>query len=74
MIKPKHYQGLEPITFIQAHHMLFEEGCVIKYVTRQMYKDDIQNRIEDLEKAKTYIDFIISRLEESCCGDGGNLQ
>ena len=55
--KPKHYTqwGIEPIDFIASNKMNFLEGNVIKYVTRYKYK----NWIEDLKKAKFYLDKLI---------------
>ena len=52
-----HYSDLaiEPIEFIIANNLGFCEGNVIKYVSRWKVK----NGIEDLEKARWYIDFLI---------------
>ena len=56
-----HYKSLkiQPIEFIMANDLSYNQGNVIKYVTR--YKD--KNGIEDLRKAKHYIDFMIEELE-----------
>ena len=58
---PKHYAdrvpGIECIEVTQ--HFPFNLGNVIKYVWRCGYKGD---PIEDLEKARTYLDFEIARL------------
>ena len=58
-----HYKnkGIQPIDYITSNKMSYSEGCVIKYITR--YKE--KNGIEDLEKAKHYIDFLIADMEES---------
>jgi len=58
-ISPKHYSKykIEPIDFIIANELDFCTGNVIKYVLR--YKD--KNGIEDLHKAKKYIDFLINK-------------
>lgn len=52
-----HYKQLtiQPIEYIHANNIPFLEGNVIKYVTRWRTK----NGIDDLEKAKHYIDILI---------------
>ena len=52
-----HYSDLaiESIDFITANNLGFCEGNVIKYISRWKVK----NGIEDLEKARWYIDFLI---------------
>ena len=52
-----HYKeyAIQPITFIQANELEFCVGNVIKYVCRHRFK----NGVEDLKKAKHYIDFIL---------------
>lgn len=56
-ISPDHYatHAIEPIEFILANKLGFCEGNIIKYVTRWRLK----NGIQDLEKAKRYIEFLI---------------
>ena len=44
--------------YIIDQNMNFLEGCVVKYITR--YKE--KNGIEDLEKAKIFIDKIIDTM------------
>jgi hypothetical protein len=58
-----HYigQGIQPIEYILANELDFCEGNVVKYVTRWRYK----NGIEDLYKAKHYIEFLIKDVEET---------
>ena len=57
---PTHYHTkIQPIEFIEANNLGFHEGNVIKYITR--YKE--KNGIEDLEKAKTYIEMLIKKLK-----------
>lgn len=58
---PKHYksEGIEPIQYIQSHGFNFALGNVIKYVTRAGKKPG-SPAIEDLEKARQYLDFEIS--------------
>lgn len=59
-ITPDHYKTkITPIEFIEANNLGFHEGNVVKYITR--YKD--KNGIEDLEKAKTYIEMLIEKLK-----------
>ena len=52
-----HYSNLaiEPIDFITANNLGFCEGNVIKYISHWKAK----NGIEDLKKARWYIDFLI---------------
>lgn len=52
-----HYQKMtiEPVDFIMKNNLSFCQGNVIKYVCRYKDKDGIQ----DLLKAKQYIDFLI---------------
>ena len=58
----KHYKNknIEPIVYIQQNNLNFEEGNVIKYITR--WRD--KGGIEDLRKAKNYIDYLIKYEEE----------
>ena len=46
---------IQPTEFIHANNVAFIEGNIIKYVMR--HKD--KNGIEDLKKAKHYIDLLI---------------
>lgn len=57
-----HYSKMkiEPIKFILANDIPFCEGNVIKYICRYKDKDGIQ----DLLKAKQYIDFLIEEQRE----------
>ena len=52
-----HYSKLaiQPVEYINSNNLTYLQGNVIKYVTR--YKD--KNGIEDLQKAKHYIDLLI---------------
>lgn len=55
-INPSYYgTGLDVIDFCQKNNLDFMQGNVIKYVTR--YKE--KNGLEDLLKARKYIDRII---------------
>ena len=59
-INPEHYgnSGIDVIDFCQTNNLDFMQGNVIKYVFR--YKN--KNGLEDLEKAKEYIDRMIENL------------
>ena len=55
---PKHYnKGIEVWDYTDSWKMDFLEGNIIKYVTRYKHK----NGIEDLKKAKQYIERLIER-------------
>ena len=53
-----HYKNLEiqPIDYILGNQLGYAEGNVVKYVSR--WRD--KGGIEDLRKAKLYIDFLIA--------------
>lgn len=69
----KYYQsngGIEPIDLINAFNLNFNCGNVIKYVVRagnkiydNMNKDSCA--VQDLEKAKKYIEFEIERVKHN---------
>jgi Protein of unknwon function (DUF3310) len=54
-----HYNShaIQPFDVIVAYGMDFFEGSAVKYLMR--YKD--KNGVEDLEKARHYIDILIAR-------------
>ena len=54
-----HYKDMvmQPSEFINKNKLLFAEGNAIKYICRHANKGEVQ----DLEKAKHYIDMIIER-------------
>jgi hypothetical protein len=56
-----HYKlsPIQPIDYIMANNLNFCEGNVVKYVSRWRNK----NGVEDLLKARHYIDFLI---EDAC--------
>lgn len=56
-----HYKDLkiQPVEYIHANSIGFLEGSVIKYVTRWKHK----NGVEDLKKARHFLDLLI-QLEE----------
>ena len=58
IFNPPHYKiGVQPLDYIIANELDFLEGNIIKYVTR--YKN--KNGVEDLIKAKKYLDLLIER-------------
>lgn len=61
VVHPSHYnRGIEMWDYAYSHKLDFFEGNVVKYVTR--WRD--KNGIEDLKKAKQYLDKLIE-LNES---------
>ena len=61
--KPKHYSMvIEPATFIMQNNIPYAEGNVIKYICRWNKKHlSAAKQLEDLKKAKQYIDMIIAK-------------
>lgn len=63
---PQHYGGednqYEAIKVIDAWGLDFCLGNIVKYISRAGKKDDI---IQDLKKAKWYLDYKIAQLEIS---------
>lgn len=60
---PNHYNvgGIEVIDFIESWNLGFSLGNAIKYIARAPYKN---NELEDLKKARWYVDREIERLEK----------
>jgi len=61
---PSHYRkssGYEAIDVIEAWDLGFNLGNTIKYISRNGLKDP-SKRIEDLEKARWYLDREIQRI------------
>ena len=59
---PQHYKvgGIETIDFIEAKKLGHHLGNVVKYVTRYGHKKGKRkNPLEDLEKARWYLDRFI---------------
>ena len=56
-VKGTHYKNfvIQPTEFIHKNNLSFIQGNIIKYVMRYKFK----NGLEDLEKAKHYIDLLI---------------
>jgi hypothetical protein len=59
----EHYSKnkIQPIDYILANDMDFVSGNIIKYVTRYKHK----NGLEDLKKAKHYLEILINNYEVS---------
>lgn len=58
---PMHYNvGIEPVKYITSHGLDFLSGNVVKYVTRHKLKG---NPVEDLHKARVYIDMLLKQYE-----------
>ena len=59
-----HYKDMkiQPSEFVNKNKLLFAEGNAIKYICRHASKGEVQ----DLEKAKHYIDMIIERDYSYC--------
>lgn len=57
-----HYKnkGIQPIEYIMSNDLDFCEGCVVKYVSRWRSKGGL----DDLYKAKHYIEFLIEREQD----------
>jgi hypothetical protein len=56
---------IEPIAFILENRLGYCESNVVKYVCRYQYKHESKtDQINDLKKAKQYLDILIGRLED----------
>ena len=57
-----HYKdkGIQPIDYIMTNRLGFCEGKVIKYVSR--WRD--KNGLDDLLKAKHYLEFLIEEVRD----------
>jgi len=60
LYKPKYYKAgeFDVIEFCNRHELGFSEGNIIKYITRAGKKDS-KTKLEDLNKAKEYLDRLI---------------
>lgn len=63
-INPKHYKKgtIEVIDFIEDKGLDFHRGNIVKYVSRAGLKDK-KAELEDLKKARWYLEREIGRLE-----------
>jgi hypothetical protein len=69
---PRHYninsdgeQAIETYDYINSWRMGYAEGNIIKYVSRHKYKG---KAVQDLKKARWYLDRLIKELEEKESG------
>jgi hypothetical protein len=51
----RYISSIQPVEYIEANNLNFHEASIIKYITRWKMK----NGVEDLKKAKWYIDRLI---------------
>lgn len=60
-IRPPYYTRfrIEPLAFIAMNHLDFLQGNIIKYICRYEGK----NGVEDLMKARRYLDELINRTQ-----------
>ena len=67
--RPEHYtySSVEVIDAIEAWGLGYHLGNVVKYVARSAHKG---RQIEDLEKARWYLDRMIARLRQSSTSSG----
>ena len=64
---PSHYTQY-PVAVIElTRHMPFDDGNVVKYVARSPFKG---NRLQDLKKARWYLDDAIAEEEKKLSGLG----
>lgn len=63
-INPSYYrQGVEVIDFVESYSLNFHRGNAVKYIARAGKKDP-EKEVEDLEKAKWYLEREIERLKK----------
>lgn len=64
---PSHYSRwkIEPIDFIMANNLDFLRGNIIKYIMRY----DAKGGLEDLKKARDYLDRLITKTEKEIGND-----
>lgn len=61
MVKPHHYKSkIDPRTYITINKLDFNEGNIIKYVTRYKRK----NGLDDLLKARDYLNYLIKQTKK----------
>lgn len=49
-VAPQYAHGMQPLEFIEANNLNFNEGCVVKYIDRWPFK----NGAQDITKAIHY--------------------
>ena len=66
---PKYYGGednpLEVIKIIEYYKLGFNLGNVLKYILRAGRKGRRSSRLEDLKKAKHYLEYLIEKEERN---------
>jgi hypothetical protein len=69
--RPAHYNfgGLQPIEAIEKWGLGFCLGNAVKYIARHAHKG---SPLEDLRKARWYLDREIARLEQESTNTGGS--
>ena len=68
-INPKHYtRGVSTYSYIKSWNMNYEEGRILKYITRWRHKNP-DNPVQDLEKAKWYLEELIARVHSEGAGN-----
>jgi hypothetical protein len=63
---PQHYGGdttYEAIKVIEAWGLGFHDGNAVKYICRAGRKGNYNTRVDDLKKARWYLDRFIGQLE-----------
>lgn len=66
---PSHYTQY-PVEVIElTRHMTFTRGNTVKYVARAGYKGGPEKELEDLKKARWYLDDDIAQLEKKLIVD-----
>ena len=67
--KPIYYASfpIEPIVFILKNRLGYCEGNIIKYICRYQYKyESKMDQLNDLKKARQYLDILIRRFVGDC--------
>lgn len=68
---PAHYTRFPGVEVIQiTEHLNFCRGNAVKYLCRAGWKGDGAQEIEDLKKARWYVDREIARLDAARRGKG----
>ena len=65
MYSPDHYKDTILMDYLSSHTIGFAEGNICKYVARWKFK----NGLDDLYKAKTYLDALIAFEEFKDSGE-----
>ncbi len=67
------YGGVETLDYIMAKDLDFARGSVIKYVSRAGLKDP-EKELEDLEKARFFLDVVIEKIEKKADPGTGSTE